>query len=1051
MRSLAHGLSLALLLLGLSTPTLAQQNRYDGAPRVCAGRHLQVTLAIPSEYLAWSENFGYEKRVPSARQVCGSFAVGSPYQLVSWLENGGVQAAVLSDFAKNVMRADDPERFDADYYVLPVQALTTLPHVQRRLLLTNGLGQPLQNPYAQLDDFFLAVRKPGAKETILLSSHLSPSVPYLIRYATHWTERQELDDDAREAFYAAVLKAIRFGKPVQQGDVRENPATYQLVDEIVRLGGAPLPEAVNELKPDLALNLALLEHIVVRKRVFMASSDLRRTIAEARDQSSANSASQKKAERVKDVALFADTRLSEDALGPTLTKFREDNYRRIQFGTVTQRHFRFTIPELWSLLEGVRARDDDGNSRLALVLTGGGVKAAYQTSMIDYLYDARRLVNPGGKEPRPEHAQQVDFVIGTSGGALLGVFVAAMDEAFNQARISSDKNRLTNILWKEPYQGIQSYDVFPFWDMMRYASFIVALVVVWMVAVVMLAVFRSSYPQITRIDHENESFFGRRARAWKESWPWITLLVLAPIVIMKVAGVSRVEHVPLETGVIYAWMALVAFYSDVRLFPKKPFEWLHSRLNKRTAGWLLLGAALIGIAFWRPAFLAGLFWFKDEGLVFVLACGFGFVALMQALHSFFHAQTDYFEAEPRGRIFRSFGVLLGIVMLSYVAVALAMWANVTSLLEMNSGFWKYFLLATLLLTAGYLWLGRAKTAAEAKTFPQVTVGYLFSEFRSRAMFGSEKRFMRFMSLTVVAWLWWNMLVAPALYGNHNARAYLKGAFRDFACVVRESCPEPRAPVEVTDDDDDVNQGKEFPLAVPFVITATSLEKSQERYFLFVSGEDEDAIDEALSDDAWYNVVRDPRWVVVRKPVDKELQHAAFASGSPFPVFSAHDVPLRVLQNKERLIDGGFAHNKPLEAAYALGAHKVLVINSSPLESAGGGRCTLASLSIGELACNLPKLVPYLWERSQVEDLLSTRSMLVASIYPTAADGVWPSLTDFRRASVQELLKQAANDQQQELRVGVIEGWGAPEFSTTGFLGYDADQIRTAIRQAEQTL
>jgi hypothetical protein len=378
-----------------------------------------------------------------------------------------------------------------------------------------------------------------------------------------------------------------------------------------------------------------------------------------------------------------------------------------------------------------------------------------------------------------------------------------------------------------------------------------------------------------------------------------------------------------------------------------------------------------------------------------------------------------------------------------------MWANVTSLLEMNGGFWKYFLLATLLLTAGYLWLGRAKTAADAKTFPQVTVGYLFSEFRSRAMFGSEKRFMRFMSLTVIAWLWWNMLVAPALYGNHNARAYLKGAFRDFACVVRESCPEPRPPVEVTDDDDDVNKGTEFPLAVPFVITATSLEKSQERYFLFVSGKDEDTIDQSLSDDAWYNVVRDPRWVVVRKPVDKELQHAAFASGSPFPVFSAHDVPLRVLQNKERLIDGGFAHNKPLEAASALGAHKVLVINSSPLETAGAGRCTLATLNIGELACNLPKLLPYLWERSQVEDLLSTRSMLVASIYPTAPDGYWPSLTDFRRASVQELLKQAANDQQQELRVGVIEGWGAPEFSTTGFLGYDADQVRTAIEQAEQ--
>jgi hypothetical protein len=48
------------------------------------------------------------------------------------------------------------------------------------------------------------------------------------------------------------------------------------------------------------------------------------------------------------------------------------------------------------------------------------------------------------------------------------------------------------------------------------------------------------------------------------------------------------------------------------------------------------------------------------------------------------------------------------------------------------------------------------------------------------------------------------------------------------------------------------------------------------------------------------------------------------------------------------------------------------------------------------------------------------------------------------------LQYAVDDQQKERRVGVIEGWGAPDFSTTGYLGYDVDQVRTAIRQAEQT-
>jgi predicted acylesterase/phospholipase RssA len=303
--------------------------------------------------------------------------------------------------------------------------------------------------------------------------------------------------------------------------------------------------------------------------------------------------------------------------------------------------------------------------------------------------------------------------------------------------------------------------------------------------------------------------------------------------------------------------------------------------------------------------------------------------------------------------------------------------------------------------------------------------------------------MRFMTLTLSAWLWWNLLAAPALYGNSNARTYLRCAFTSFSKLAHPDWQQKPCEEEVKEDAGD---DREFPLAVPFVITATSLEKGQERYFLFVSGDD-DAIDKALEPEDWFNVVRDPRWVVVRKPVDKELEDAAFASGSPFPVFSAHDVKLRTLRNKDRLIDGGFAHNKPLEAARALGAKKVLVINSSPLEGVtAGGQCSLVAFSMGELACNLPKLLPYLWERSQVEDLLSTRSMMVASIYPTNAKGAWPALTDFRKEIVEQLLLDATDD--QEARVGVIESWGAPSFDSVGLFTYDADQIEQAITESE---
>jgi predicted acylesterase/phospholipase RssA len=169
------------------------------------------------------------------------------------------------------------------------------------------------------------------------------------------------------------------------------------------------------------------------------------------------------------------------------------------------------------------------------------------------------------------------------------------------------------------------------------------------------------------------------------------------------------------------------------------------------------------------------------------------------------------------------------------------------------------------------------------------------------------------------------------------------------------------------------------------------------------------------------------------------------------VFSAHAVQLRGLrgkENKEVLIDGGFAHNRPLEAALDLGARKVLVINSSPLaDGTAPARCTVAALNLGELACNLPKLLPYLWERSQVEDLLSTRRMVVASIYPTAPDGTWPSLTDFRSETVTRLVSSAQRDHDEQERVGVIESWGAPEFGEPGLFRYDADQIKYALRHS----
>jgi hypothetical protein len=109
---------------------------------------------------------------------------------------------------------------------------------------------------------------------------------------------------------------------------------------------------------------------------------------------------------------------------------------------------------------------------MALVLTGGGVKAAYQTRLIDYLYGSGRLFNDVPAEAATI-AAKVDYVIGTSGGALLGIFVSALNNKLVSKLVSTGTlDPLTTILWGPPGTHLRSQDVFPLIDMLRYASVI---------------------------------------------------------------------------------------------------------------------------------------------------------------------------------------------------------------------------------------------------------------------------------------------------------------------------------------------------------------------------------------------------------------------------------------------------------------------------------------------------------------------------------------------------------------------------------------------------
>src|SRR5262245_49583633 len=113
MRASWSATSLSFVALFASTALFAAEDQCED------GQHLHVTLGLPAEYLDAAPDFGQEpvnlQRDKTRLQVCGVIAPGNTYQLLSWLENGSLQAAVLNAFAVDVMKSDDVERFNREY------------------------------------------------------------------------------------------------------------------------------------------------------------------------------------------------------------------------------------------------------------------------------------------------------------------------------------------------------------------------------------------------------------------------------------------------------------------------------------------------------------------------------------------------------------------------------------------------------------------------------------------------------------------------------------------------------------------------------------------------------------------------------------------------------------------------------------------------------------------------------------------------------------------------------------------------------------------------
>lgn len=254
------------------------------------------------------------------------------------------------------------------------------------------------------------------------------------------------------------------------------------------------------------------------------------------------------------------------------------------------RTFGFTVEETMGLLR--QHQRTSRRARLALLLPGGGVKAAYQSRLVDELYRRRHLENVLTERESGERSPLVvDVVVGTSGGALLGYFVARLAE--------NGPWNLSKVLWEKNENGtervLDSTDIFGWLDLPRYVS----IIAIFLTLTLLLTLVSVPSRPLIRTDAPPERG-AWRLRLGLSMWP---LLLLVPVLVRVVNGLSSQEHIPEIEGLFYAVCASIVMFADQCLVLRSGVEGGEKRLPVPPLAPALLGAALVAIPLlpvWGP-------------------------------------------------------------------------------------------------------------------------------------------------------------------------------------------------------------------------------------------------------------------------------------------------------------------------------------------------------------------------------------------------------------------------------------------------------------------
>lgn len=938
--------------------------------------------------------------------VCPAFSYGNDYQLLDWLENGQIDAAILSEFSAAVLIAGAPDSESPFYYIADEWPFATgsLRTHGVSLTLSSGVSDPqtTKNSF----DSLLKETATGSNKSVgklLVDSHLSSTFPVLLSYVAERAEFLGIDLDANDGgFWRSFFTSLEFrisNKHIHNDSV---VATLHGPD-------APIGVGLTLTGADTHFQDVLVYDARFGKSLFGTPVEIRPT--------------RFRMAAIQEWLHSGSTGMTSPG-NAALADHLNLNYSVHEAGFRKQRHFRYTLSETWTIMHEAE------NDLAALVLTGGGVKAAYQTRLIDYLYGKQYLTNTPERLENSSSIEPlvIDYIVGTSGGALLGLFVAAIEEAKGLD--------LTRRLWwlSEHERFVESHDLFPTIEMPRYLTLLWSAVLFAVLLLLRRLWFLKRHTEIETIDQHkylDRSGKADHSRPW---YIWLVFLLLIPWFIKSVAGVPALEHVPAIAGLCYFFCALWAAYSDNRLIFRDTYKISKLRLEGANLVLFLVGITLVAAALVNRGFER----FSNDPLpvlghigVWTLLCCIGFAVLAVLLDRLFASQQKHVITVPSEFIISAIALLLLVPVIAHIGLLIA---GIT-LFELTRAFWIWFSLASAIVAATLIVAAYVKFKSGRTNWLRQGIDFLVSKPPSKLYFSGSNRITRFLSYSILAFLWWNFLLAPGIYGNERAKGFFDQVYTNELCAFLGRGDEHCDQIEL-----DVEEA--IAPVTPFVISATSLEQQRERYFILHPDAFEVDCDprKSIGDESFVYRLRktDPRWQDVGcRPKSRNVIDKAFASGSPFPVFPATKIPLIDPESTEWLVDGGYAHNVPIEAADALGADTIIVISSTPLHRDESEADDLENLKYGNLAHNLTRLFPYLFGRSQVEDTVRAQQALVVTLSPTGGDGDWPLLTDFRAATVEKMIEEA--DKDMALRIGMVESWGPPD-CTIGQVSYACGAI-----------